>query len=195
MTQTGHAGVVDSYELSPTQEGMLFHSLLREATGVDLEQIVCTVRGPFDEHAFVAAFHEVATRHAILRTRFSHDGVGRPVQEVVETVAIPVERLDLAQVESSERPRRFDQSVALDRARGIDLGRAADTQLRGARRGARPGLRTKRGAAAPERRCPRAWDLERVRIRRAQRRALPGGLVTQAPPTNDIALTERRHAR
>ena len=80
MTQTGHAGVVDSYELSPTQEGMLFHSLLREATGVDLEQIVCTVRGPFDEHAFVAAFHEVATRHAILRTRFSHDGVGRPVQ-------------------------------------------------------------------------------------------------------------------
>ena len=97
MTQTGHAGVVDSYELSPTQEGMLFHSLLGEATGVDLEQIVCTVRGAFDEHAFVAAFHEVATRHAILRTRFSHDGVGRPVQEVVETVAIPVERLDLAQ--------------------------------------------------------------------------------------------------
>ena len=92
MTQPGQTRVVDSYELSPTQEGMLFHGLLGEATGVDLEQIVCTVVGTFDETALIAAFGEVASRHAILRTRFSYDNGGRPVQEVLETVEIPVER-------------------------------------------------------------------------------------------------------
>jgi hypothetical protein len=51
--------VLDSYELSPTQEGMLFHGLLGESTGVDLEQIVCTIRGHFDAAAFVSAFERV----------------------------------------------------------------------------------------------------------------------------------------
>ena len=47
--------------------------------------------------------------------------------------------------------------------------RAADPELRGARRGARPGLRTQRGPPAPERRLPRNRAVERVRIRRTQR--------------------------
>jgi Condensation domain len=100
MTPVGHVGVVDSYELSPTQEGMLFHGLLGEGTGVDLEQIVCSIRGGFDEEAFVSAFQEVAARHAILRTRFIYEGLERPAQEVVEAVEIPVEQLDLTGVEA-----------------------------------------------------------------------------------------------
>ena len=129
MTQPGQIRVVDSYELSPTQEGMLFHGLLGEATGVDLEQVVCTVVGTFDETALIAAFGEVASRHAILRTRFSHDNGGRPAQEVVETVQIPVERLDLTDVDSSERSQRFDTALRVDRARGIDLGHAPAMRL------------------------------------------------------------------
>ena len=130
QTSTGEIHVVDSYELSPTQEGMLFHGLLGEATGVDVEQIVCTIRGAFDEEALVAAFHEVASRHAILRTRFCDDGgSGRPVQEVVETVEIPVGRLDLTHVESSDRLLQFDTALGLDRARGIGLGRAPAMRL------------------------------------------------------------------
>ena len=121
--------VVDSYELSPTQEGMLFHGLLGDATGIDVEQIVCTIRGTFDEEAVVAAFHEVASRHAIMRTRFGHDDAGRPVQEVVENVEIPVERLDLTRVESSDRPSQFQTALGLDRTRGIDLGHAPAMRL------------------------------------------------------------------
>jgi len=121
MTREDHVRVVDSYELSPTQEGMLFHRLLGEGTGVDLEQIVCRIRGQFDEDAFVGAFHTVAARHAILRTRFHYDGADRPAQEVVEAVEIPVERLDLTGVPPSARSSRFDEALRLDRARGIDL--------------------------------------------------------------------------
>ena len=96
MTQPGQIRVVDSYELSPTQEGMLFHGLLGDAPGVDLEQIVCTLGGTFDETALVAAFQRgrvAACRSCGRGSR--HDDGGRPVQEVVETVEIPVERLDL----------------------------------------------------------------------------------------------------
>ena len=121
--------VVDSYELSPTQEGMLFHGLLGEGTGVDLEQIVCSIRGAFDEEAFVAAFHAVAARHPILRTRFDYEGVDRPAQEVVDAVEIPVERLDLTGVGPSDRASRFDEALRRDRARGIDLTHAPCMRL------------------------------------------------------------------
>ena len=121
--------IVDSYELSPTQEGMLFHGLLGEATGVDLEQIVCSIRGDFDEQAFLAAFQKVLARHAILRTRFSYEGTGRPVQEVLESVQIPVERLDLRSVEPSERSRHLLETLRLDRARDVDLQLAPAMRL------------------------------------------------------------------
>ena len=56
--------------------------------------------------------------------------------------------------------------------------RAADPELRGARRGARPGLRAERGPSAAERRLPRDRAVERVRLRWAQRRPLPGGFMS-----------------
>ena len=69
----------------------------------------------------------VPARHpadAVLR-----DNGGRPAQEVVETVEIPVERLDLTDVDSSERSQRFDEALRVDRARGIDLGHAPAMRL------------------------------------------------------------------
>ena len=36
--------VVDSYRLTPMQEGMLFQSLRADYAGVDVEQIVCRLR-------------------------------------------------------------------------------------------------------------------------------------------------------
>ncbi len=129
MTQEVQVRIVDSYELSPMQEGMVFHGLLGEGTGVDLEQIVCSIRGAFDEPGFVAAFQAVAARHAILRTRFNYEGVDRPVQEVIEAVEIPVERLDLSRSGPTDRSSRFDEALRLDRARGIDLRRAPGMRL------------------------------------------------------------------
>jgi amino acid adenylation domain-containing protein/non-ribosomal peptide synthase protein (TIGR01720 family) len=129
MTQERHVRIVDSYELSPTQEGMLFHAMLGEGTGVDHEQIVISFRGAFDEEAAVAAFHEVVARHAILRTRFNYEGVDRPVQEVVEAVEIPVERLDLTGLDPSDGSSRYEEALRLDRALGIDLGRAPCMRL------------------------------------------------------------------
>ena len=111
------------------QEGMLFHALLEEDTGVNHEQILFSVHGVFDADAFAAAFHEVAARHPILRTRFSYDTAGRPIQEVVEAVEIPLRRVDLTAVDPSGRSRRFEEIVSSDLAEPIDLGRAPAMRL------------------------------------------------------------------
>ena len=108
---------------------MLFHDLLGGETGIDLEQIVWTITGAFDEQPLIAAFQQVVSRHPILRTRFRHDADGRPVQEVVEAVEIPVERLDLTRDERPDTSCRFEEALALDRARGIDLSRAPAMRL------------------------------------------------------------------
>src|SRR5258706_9055965 len=64
----------DSYPLAPLQQGMLFHSLSAPASGVDVEQIFCTLREPFDAAAFERAWRRMIERHAILRTSFHWHG-------------------------------------------------------------------------------------------------------------------------
>ncbi len=123
------AHIVDSYELSPMQEGMLFHALLEESGGVNHEQILLTIRGTLDVGAFLAAFDALVARHPILRTRFSYDDAGRPVQEVIETAEIPIAHVDLTSADHSTRTKRFDEIVSADLAEPIDLGQAPAMRL------------------------------------------------------------------
>ncbi len=110
------------------QEGMVFHGLLGEGTGVDVEQIVCSIRGAFDEQTFLAAFNEVVAWHAILRTRFNYESVDRPSQEVIEAVQVPVERIDRSQV-GPDNSAGLEEVLRVDRARGIDLRHAPCMRL------------------------------------------------------------------
>jgi len=62
--------VVDSYRLTPMQEGMLFQSLRADYAGVDVEQIVCRLREDLDIPILVRAWERVVTSHPALRTAF-----------------------------------------------------------------------------------------------------------------------------
>ena len=42
----------DLYQLSPMQQGMLFHSIYAPESGVYFEQSIFTIKGEFDEVAF-----------------------------------------------------------------------------------------------------------------------------------------------
>ena len=44
--------VEDVYPLSPTQQGLLFHSLYEPGSGAYVEQVGWTLGGVFDEPAF-----------------------------------------------------------------------------------------------------------------------------------------------
>src|SRR6267378_8653379 len=116
--------VIDTYELSPLQAGMLFHGLSRADSGVDIEQVVATLREPLDQGQFLRAWDRVLERHAILRTRFRWEGVTEPVQEVIDRVHIPVERCDWRALSEAERHRQFQALVDRERVRGFDLKQA-----------------------------------------------------------------------
>ncbi len=123
------AAVSEAYELSPTQEGMLYHGLAAVAGGVDLEQIVCAIDGTLKQAAFVAAFQAVIARHAILRTRFAFDAAGRPVQEVLAAAAVPSTAVDASARSAADAEALFAATLREDRARGIDLAVAPAMRL------------------------------------------------------------------
>ena len=64
------SSVEDSYPLTPMQQGMLFNNQFAPGTGVDIEQIVCSLQEEINVSALKKAWDHVIERHAILRTAF-----------------------------------------------------------------------------------------------------------------------------
>jgi amino acid adenylation domain-containing protein len=65
--------IEDDYPLTPTQQGILFHSLSEPDSGVYTTQLVCELRGSLDEEALQAAWQTVVQRHQSLRAGFAWD--------------------------------------------------------------------------------------------------------------------------
>jgi amino acid adenylation domain-containing protein/non-ribosomal peptide synthase protein (TIGR01720 family) len=116
--------VIDTYELSSMQAGMLFHAVSAGRSGVDVEQVLATLHERLDEAMFLRAWQRVAERHPILRTRFRWEGIAEPIQEVVHRVEIPVEKLDWRAIAHGERRRKLQTLLDHDRDRGFDLSEA-----------------------------------------------------------------------
>src|SRR6267142_6242852 len=129
--------VIDTYELSPMQAGMLFDAVSGVDRGVDVEQMVATLHEPLEEAPFVRAWQRVVERHPVLRSRFRWEGVAEPVKEVLDRVEIPVERLDWRALAEGERRERFQALLGDDRTRGFELDQAPLMRLALVRAGER----------------------------------------------------------
>ena len=101
--------IEDIYELSPTQQGMLFHSLYAPETGVYILLSCLTLHGTLNVPAFERAWQRVLDRHSALRTSFHWEEADKPLQVVHRQVKLPLERHDwrgLAPDEQEERRRK-----------------------------------------------------------------------------------------
>lgn len=114
-------GILESYELSPLQQGMLFHSLDSHAFGVDIEQIICTLNEVLDVPRLSAAWRHVVARHPILRTSFRWEGLSEPLQDIHAHVELPIVQLNWRELPTEELERRWSDFLAEDRRRGFDL--------------------------------------------------------------------------
>jgi hypothetical protein len=112
--------VVDSYPLSPMQQGMLYHWLRDPHGGVDLEQITGTL-DTIDIPTFVRAWEQVTRRHASLRTGFRWQDTDVPLQDVVAAVSLDVHEEDLRAHPPQEQLRLRDAYLDADRRRGFDF--------------------------------------------------------------------------
>src|SRR5579883_72482 len=112
------------YPLSPMQQGMLFHSLYAPESGVNVQQIVGTLRHSLDIPQFRDAWNQVVRRHGVLRTAFQWEGLKTPLQVVLADVELPFEVEDWGSFSVAERDRMLQKYLKKDRRRGFDLGQA-----------------------------------------------------------------------
>ncbi|MEO0409880.1 MAG: condensation domain-containing protein, partial [Cyanobacteria bacterium P01_A01_bin.135] len=81
--------VQDIYELSPMQQGMLFHTLYAPESSAYFEQRSCLLEGDLDTGAFKQAWQTVVERHPVLRTAFYWEEADKPLQVVYAGAELP----------------------------------------------------------------------------------------------------------
>lgn len=110
-----------SYPLSPMQQGMVFHSLYAGHSGVEIEQMIYTLREDLQAEIFVLAWQQVICRHAILRTGFRWEGLDAPVQQVHRTGIPQWRREDWRGSSTEAQQERLAAYLREDRVQGFQL--------------------------------------------------------------------------
>ncbi|MCD5987223.1 non-ribosomal peptide synthase/polyketide synthase [Pseudomonas sp. CDFA 553] len=110
----------DLYPLAPMQQGMLFHALDVPGSALYVNQLRVDLDN-LDEARFVAAWQQVLSRHATLRSGFLTEGLEVPLQFVLRHAELPVEHFDWR--ERSTDRAALDALADSQRQRGFDLTR------------------------------------------------------------------------
>ena len=118
------ATVQDIYELSPMQQGMLFHTLYAPESSVYFEQRSCLLEGNLGVDAFKQAWQAVVERHAVLRTAFYWEEADKPLQVVHERAELPWIEGDWQSLLEAEQAQRLEAFLQDDRAKGFQLNQA-----------------------------------------------------------------------
>ncbi len=121
--------------LTPTQQGMLFHHLSDPQSGVDIEQIVCTLNESLDTELFQQAWNHVIARHPALRTRFQWEDVDEPCQLAEPEVFVSLRTEDWRQRPAAARAAALDDFLDEERSRGFDLREAPCLRIAAFRNG------------------------------------------------------------
>ncbi|MDH1265250.1 non-ribosomal peptide synthetase [Pseudomonas sp. GD03944] len=88
------SNIEDIYSLSPTQHGLLFHSVYEPDSRVYYQQLSLDITGPLDPAAFRSAWRALMQRHAVLRTAFLWEDLDDAYQVVQQEVPLPLLELD-----------------------------------------------------------------------------------------------------
>lgn len=107
--------------LSPIQQGMLFDSLSGQKSGVDIEQVLCSLRENFNVAVFLQAWRQIVQRHPILRTSFCWLDREVPVQTIHQQVELPIFEQDWRNLSEGDRANQLAAYLQADRLQGFDL--------------------------------------------------------------------------
>ncbi|WP_139491841.1 non-ribosomal peptide synthetase [Brevibacillus dissolubilis] len=111
----------DIYELSPMQQGMLFHSIAFPQSNAYIQQFQCVIEGKLQLPTFLQAWREVIHRHPILRTAFYWEDLEKPVQVVYRHVDFSPNMLDWRALSAEEKEEKWNEILADDLALGFDF--------------------------------------------------------------------------
>ena len=121
--------IQDIYELSPAQQGILFHSLYSPESGVYFVQQCYTLRGNVNTVAFEQAWQQVVARHSALRTSFYWENLDKPLQVVNRQVTVPLEQYDWRGLAPALQQSQLEAFLESDRSLGFDLSQESLMRL------------------------------------------------------------------
>ena len=114
----------DLYELTPTQQGILFHSLMAPNEGMYCTQFGFTLQGDLAIDTFCQAWEQTLKQHSILRTAFVWEGLEKPLQIVRQSVKLPLTQLDWRDRSTAEQQQELETWLQQDRQQGFTLSQA-----------------------------------------------------------------------
>ncbi|MCP4660219.1 MAG: amino acid adenylation domain-containing protein, partial [bacterium] len=112
------------YELSPVQQGMLFHSLYAPGSGVYVVQLSVELRGNPDVPLFARAWQHVVDRHPALRTSFHWKKLKKPVQVVHRRLEVKLDHASWRGLSRDQQRQRLRDYLRVDGERGFALSTA-----------------------------------------------------------------------
>ncbi|MDY7019981.1 MAG: amino acid adenylation domain-containing protein [Cyanobacteriota bacterium] len=116
--------IIDIYELSPMQQGMLFHTLYTPNSGVYFEQRSCLISGELNTPAFKQAWQQACARHSVLRTAFYWEELEKPLQVVYAQVNLPWVEENWQNLTANEQQNKLEAFLIADREKGFQLNQA-----------------------------------------------------------------------
>lgn len=119
--------IEDVLDLTPQQEGLVFHSVVGEGSGTYVVQQLFWAEGkegaPMQLPAVRAAVSALGRRHGALRAAFVTEGVVRPRQVLLRNRRPEFIEVTLATAGSGENPATLDEVMRADLERSFDLAR------------------------------------------------------------------------
>ncbi len=116
--------IEDVCELSPLQQGMLFHSLYSGDADTYLAQRSYIIDGPLDADVLHEAWQQAVDAHTTLRTSFHWEELDQPLQVVHRVASVTMERHDWSDIEELEQDDKLDRLLTEDRNAGFDTSLA-----------------------------------------------------------------------
>ena len=124
-TTANNRAVQDIYPLSPTQQGLLFHSLYGDRqAGSYVVQISYILNGELNHQAFEQAWQRLVQRHTILRTAFVWESLETPVQVVGQQATLPIHWHNWEAFSAAVQADEFLDLLRRDRTQGFHLSKA-----------------------------------------------------------------------
>lgn len=115
--------ITDIYELTPMQEGMLYHYLLDNKTSKYVIQNVFNVNGMINEKYIQDSLGFLTQRYDVLRTAIMHENSEKPLQVLLKNREIEYKRIDLSALSVDKKNARIKKIAKEEIERGFDLQR------------------------------------------------------------------------
>ena len=124
LVTEGINDIDDIYQLTPIQQGILFHALYTPETASYSVPLSCKFEGYLDIEAFKTSWQRALDRNPVLRTIFIWEKLEQPLQVVLRQVELPWVEYDWRNLSEANQDSQLAIFLEEDRSKAFDLAKA-----------------------------------------------------------------------